>query len=296
MTIHRSREWAPLAVGFFRHLRVAPVSKDAKLIAVNALTHIREQRTDGHISAGMLKIISAEVGAKPAAHRELLETGLWEPDGDGWRMPSWHDWNPPESEMDDRRRRDADRKRDWRQRRDENATRRATRDTSVARRGTDASRDASVTREEVEEDSTTGGRVGYRGHPQADPPPVDNQPSEDTLDEAVALVASRRPDLDGRPERYLRAARRGIRDDLTALIDDGKAPPDADARTLADRLHPPPKANPTEGTAAAARAAQTRDRSCPHCSGSGWTVHDDGVARPCRRCTTDLAVVEGGAA
>lgn len=103
---------------------------------------------------------------------------------------------------------------------------------------------------------------------------------------AVALIAQRRG-VDTRaarkdnPTAWKRSALEGITAEATDAL---ATHPALDARALADLIEPapaPPPLRPEERTQRAAQALATRDRTCPHCHGSGVTLDDDGTAHEC---------------
>lgn len=55
-------------------------------------------QTDGVIPKQMLRLLHVEADQKQAD--ELVAAGLWEDEGDQWRIHDFHDYNPTEKEMD----------------------------------------------------------------------------------------------------------------------------------------------------------------------------------------------------
>lgn len=70
--------WVRLDDQFFAHRKVVDLSKDAKLLHLAAITHCAAQLTDGEITPGALRVISALVDVTGDVVAELVTAGLWE--------------------------------------------------------------------------------------------------------------------------------------------------------------------------------------------------------------------------
>ncbi len=70
------------------------------------------EELDGHVPGFMV----AELGGTEKAASALVKSGLWEKVSDGYQFSKWAEYQPTRADMDERRKREADRKREWRKR------------------------------------------------------------------------------------------------------------------------------------------------------------------------------------
>ena len=106
--------WVRLDDGFFTNPKVVSVSAEAKLLYLAALAYSSRELTDGLVSAGALRVITAvaEVRQPKRAAVELVTAGLWEDSGpEGHRIHDYHLFNPTREAVLKRRASDAGRKR-----------------------------------------------------------------------------------------------------------------------------------------------------------------------------------------
>lgn len=82
---------------------------------VCGLCYCQKHATDGVIPACAVRRIST-VRRPLACAEDLVSVGLWERDGDGFRVHDYHDWQPTAAQVKDRRRKSADRVKRWRER------------------------------------------------------------------------------------------------------------------------------------------------------------------------------------
>lgn len=87
--------WIKLDDQFFRHPKVVGAGRDARLLYLAGLCYCGANLTDGHIPAGAIRLLAAEVEiAKPAsAAARLVEAGLWERHGDNFLVHDYLDHN-----------------------------------------------------------------------------------------------------------------------------------------------------------------------------------------------------------
>jgi hypothetical protein len=104
-----------------RDSRMVAVGPLGRLIYVEAALYCRENLTDGVIDRAQLSFWTPDVTRqrKVKLLNELATLGALEFITDGWRIPwnVWCEWNPTRSEVEDKRRQDAERKAEWRAKR-----------------------------------------------------------------------------------------------------------------------------------------------------------------------------------
>jgi len=88
--------WAKLDDGFPAHRKVRGLSDAAFRLHVTALCDCAAHLTDGAITAPAARTLpGAPQGRRlTRAINELVEAGLWDVAGDGWRLHDYLDWNP----------------------------------------------------------------------------------------------------------------------------------------------------------------------------------------------------------
>jgi hypothetical protein len=87
--------WVKLDDGFFRHRKVVELSGDAKLLFLAGLTYAAEQLTDGYLSRRAVRLVAGMYADVPEeAAKELLEVGLWRPEGEGFQIHDYLEFNP----------------------------------------------------------------------------------------------------------------------------------------------------------------------------------------------------------
>ena len=62
----------------------------AGLVYVCGLAYSGWQGTDGHIARHVLPLIHG----RPVDAAHLVDAGLWKPNGDGWQIHDWHQYQP----------------------------------------------------------------------------------------------------------------------------------------------------------------------------------------------------------
>lgn len=109
-----TNEWTPLSTRFFRHPKVVEAGRDGALLFLASLAYCQEHLTDGHVPAGVLRVLCAESWSTPKAAEALVASGLWlEVDG-GWLVDGWLDWNRSRAEVEANREAERARKAEWR--------------------------------------------------------------------------------------------------------------------------------------------------------------------------------------
>ncbi len=87
--------WVKLDDGFFRHPKVVGAGRDARVLYLAGLCYCGANLTDGSILDGALRVLAAEAEIKnpKAAAERLVEVGLWEQVGGGYRVHDYLDHN-----------------------------------------------------------------------------------------------------------------------------------------------------------------------------------------------------------
>ena len=83
--------WVKLDDNFAEHPKLIKAGPRAGWLHVAALCYCSRQLTDGHIPETALRLLMA--GGRVLADR-LVEAGLWEPEGDGWHIHDYLDYQP----------------------------------------------------------------------------------------------------------------------------------------------------------------------------------------------------------
>lgn len=76
-----------------------------------ALSYAGCHLTDGHVSVAFVRYQLPQSRARARAVTALVEAGLWEPNGDGWIIHDYLEYNESRDQITARRRRDSVRKR-----------------------------------------------------------------------------------------------------------------------------------------------------------------------------------------
>lgn len=97
--------WLRLDDQFHRHRKVAPLSDSAFRLHVTALLECSNQLTDGRLDCALVPTLPRAPQGKRLtdALRELEKSGLWHREGDVFVMHDFLDWNPPASDVLDKR-------------------------------------------------------------------------------------------------------------------------------------------------------------------------------------------------
>jgi hypothetical protein len=99
--------WFRLDDGFYDHRKVAHAGNCAIGLWVRCATWSARHLTDGHIPAEIVRTLG-----KPREIAALTDAGMWVPTGTEYVMPDYLEYNPSAKEVKEKRRADAERKRD----------------------------------------------------------------------------------------------------------------------------------------------------------------------------------------
>lgn len=92
------------------HPKWRELPKGARALWVTAGTWSASQLTDGHVPRGMLRMLDGT----PGEARALVAAGLWDEMPDGWQYHDWTAYQPKRADVLDHRRRESERKAEWR--------------------------------------------------------------------------------------------------------------------------------------------------------------------------------------
>lgn len=111
--------WVRLDDAFFHHTKVMRVGKDGMLLFLASLCYCSSGSTDGYIDGAVVRKLAAlaEVEDVAAATGRLLTVGMWERDGDGYRVHDYLKYNPSAEQVRELRAEGARRQAEWRARR-----------------------------------------------------------------------------------------------------------------------------------------------------------------------------------
>lgn len=277
--------WVYLDDQFFDHPKVVLAGGDAAWLFVCGLGYCRRYATEGAIPVNQVSKLSDRRSPAKLAKR-LVEVGLWEADGEHYRVHDYADWNKPQESRTASARKAATAR--W-----EAERKRKTGDAPG-----NASRTADASEPHTEPDAESSAEPDAPGCPPphtpypsspvssptglgTEPPPPDD---DDRIDQLLTAVAEARGDrLPGdHPPPWIRSVAKGLtrsRAEIVALDAQGLDAAAIDLRL--DGLKPEPAAAPQPLHPAI--AAELR-ADCPTCEGDGVFLDDAGAAHPCPKC------------
>ena len=103
--------------GFGEHPKIVALTDKAFRLHLTALVWCARNLTDGLISPLGMRISSANASLERPNRvvQQLVSSGLWEPNGDGWRIHHYLEYNPSRAELQDKRKQARERQRRYRQ-------------------------------------------------------------------------------------------------------------------------------------------------------------------------------------
>jgi hypothetical protein len=105
--------WARLDDRFYSHRKVVrawKLSRAAVGLHVMALSYTCSYELDGHVDAGFVETVLPKDRERQNAVAALVDAGLWHPNGDGWVIHHFLDYNPSAKELREKRDKEAARK------------------------------------------------------------------------------------------------------------------------------------------------------------------------------------------
>jgi hypothetical protein len=267
--------WFKIDDGFFMNMKVVEAGNAAVGLWVRAGAWCSQQLTDGYVPEAVARTFGTATEVD-----SLVDSGLWECVEGGYQFPDWLEYNPSADEVKATRAASAERQRQSRTRRSDDAED-VTRESRVSH--SDVTAKSRVTAREVTRESQ---------HPDPTRPDPINPPPPGEVIHRVVVVAAKRiievapPTTAPKNASAYQAAmcrRLKIEYDVGALIAIHGADHAADVIVQTETG---PPARP------AAPAGPEHDPSCPDCAGSGWrTVDFDNATVDRCTCTSDIAPV-----
>jgi hypothetical protein len=102
--------WVKLDDSFYSHPKVVNAGHEAVGLYVTALSYSSHHLTDGHVPEAWVK---QQVGSRTRKLvTALVDQRLWEPNGTGWVIHDYLDYNPTAESIRAKRQKDSERKRD----------------------------------------------------------------------------------------------------------------------------------------------------------------------------------------
>ncbi len=98
--------WIRFEDNFPEHPKVLALSDGAFRLHVRAIGYAARHLTDGHVSSAALRSMTRR-SALPA---ELVAAGIWEHEGDGYKVHDYLHYQPSKTEVQKRRAADSERK------------------------------------------------------------------------------------------------------------------------------------------------------------------------------------------
>lgn len=97
--------WIRLDTSMFDHPKMLDLIEGKRfqsiVLHLSAMTYAGKHGTDGHISRTVLRILPG----RTADAKTLVDAGMWKPDGDGWRIHGWDEYQVSDDESRLRRQR-----------------------------------------------------------------------------------------------------------------------------------------------------------------------------------------------
>lgn len=107
--IRRNGSFAPLSAHYYDDDAVIAAGEKAELLYVRGLAFAARKPVDGFISD--LQLTTFRLPGVKARAARLVEVGLWERTEDGYRIRAWLKHNASRAEIEEKQRKDAERKR-----------------------------------------------------------------------------------------------------------------------------------------------------------------------------------------
>ena len=256
--------WFKIDDDFFFHPKVIAAGNSAIGLFVRCGSWASNHLTDGHIPDKVIEMFGSD-----ADITRLVEVGLLEETDGAYFMPAFLDYNPSADEVKATRAASAERQRQSRTRRTDDAE--------------DVTRDSRVSHNDVTRDSRVSHSAPTRPDPYIKPPP--RTPVDNSVEQVVVAVAKRiiehaPPDKPVRKRgAYLASMQQRLRTahtDIDALVDAVGLEEAIEIITERElpATTPSPPPQPPE---------PQHDPACLQCAGSGWRTidHEYNIVGPC---------------
>lgn len=289
--------WLKIDDRWPEHPAIAGLKPSEKIIWITAAAWSARNNTLGAIPKGVVPILLAQSQAPKSAVNALVDAGLWDRTDDGFAFTETLNPFPTQEQIENKRKNDRDRQAARRARiQSESRTRHAvtTSDLTCDVTGDIAPRHGPVSVPEPEPE------INSFKKPPTVVPFVTSGGGGETNDataaaidelatlELAAAVASGAQIIDrqryrARIVKRIAAERTG---EISRLIEGNRHLGPLEIARLAFGPLPP---EPVTAETSQVLATIARDRSCPDCHGTGWTVDDDNTAIPCEHSHTATA-------
>lgn len=108
--------WTKLDDNFHGHPKIRRLMRSplAYMLHVQAINHSACHDLDGYVTVEFVEDIIPDQPDRVGAVRYLLECQVWEENGAGWIIHDFLKYHPSRAELEEKRRKDAERKREER--------------------------------------------------------------------------------------------------------------------------------------------------------------------------------------
>lgn len=106
--------WFKVDDHLYSHPKWLGLPKGSRALWVTAGSWCAGQLLDGYVPKAVLPML----GGTPTEARALVDAGLWSEDRDGWIFHDWETYQPTKHSVMEKRAKDAERLRAWREKRD----------------------------------------------------------------------------------------------------------------------------------------------------------------------------------
>jgi len=107
--IRRNGSFAPLSANYYDDDAVIAAGEKAEVLFTRGLAFAARKPADGVITD--LQLTTFRLSSVKARAQRLVEVGLWERTDDGYRIAAWLKHNASRAEIEEKQRKDAERKR-----------------------------------------------------------------------------------------------------------------------------------------------------------------------------------------
>lgn len=115
--VKRNGSYAPLSANYYDDDAIIQAGEKAEVLFCRGLAFCARNLSDGVITDAQLTRIGAGLTGLPARAKRLVQVGLWERldsdlfgDTGGYKVIRWEKWNLTRKQIEDRQRKDAERK------------------------------------------------------------------------------------------------------------------------------------------------------------------------------------------
>lgn len=95
------RLYAAVAYDYYLDPRFAALPAEAEVLYIRTLGFVKGQWSDGWVAEASLPYVNPRSKTLKRDIKALVAAGLWQPDGDGYRIHAWERWNMTRAEHAD---------------------------------------------------------------------------------------------------------------------------------------------------------------------------------------------------